>query len=247
MPEQKPLKLTFRKGLRDGLPICLGYISVSFAFGMTVVQDGLPVWLAVLISMTNLTSAGQFAGLALIVAGSSYVEIAVTTFVINIRYMLMSLSLSQKVDEAMTSLQRWTLSFGVTDEIFAVASQQKGTVNAHYFSGLILMPYIGWTLGTLLGATVTELLPPVLRSALGIAIYGMFLAIIIPPARKAKPVLWVVLFSMGLSCIFKWTPFLSELSSGWVIIICAVAVSAWAALRYPVDDVPAEEEGGAPA
>lgn len=247
MPEQKSLELTFRKGLRDGLPICLGYISVSFAFGMTVVQDGLPVWLAVLISMTNLTSAGQFAGLALIVAGSSYVEIAVTTFVINLRYMLMSLSLSQKVDEAMTSLQRWTLSFGITDEIFAVASQQKEAVNSRYFSGLILMPYMGWALGTLLGATVTELLPPVLRSALGIAIYGMFLAIIIPPARKARPVLWAVLFSMGLSCVFKWAPFLSGLSSGWVIIICAVVVSAWAALRYPVDDAPEEEKGGAPA
>lgn len=242
MPEQKNLALNFRKGLRDGIPICLGYISVSFAFGMTVVQDGLPVWLAVLISMTNLTSAGQFAGLGLIVAGSSYIEIAVTTFIINIRYMLMSLSLSQKVDEAMTSLQRWTLSFGITDEIFAVASQQKSAINASYFSGLILMPYIGWALGTLLGATVTELLPPILRSALGIAIYGMFLAIIIPPARTAKPVLWVVLFSAGLSCIFKWTPFLSWISSGWVIIICAVLVSAWAAFRYPVDDAPSEEE-----
>ena len=199
-------QLTFRKGLKDGLPICLGYISVSFAFGMMATQGGLPVWVALLISMTNLTSAGQVAGTALILSGGLYVEIAVTTFVINIRYMLMSLSLSQKVDEAMTTLQRWVLSFGVTDEIFAVAMQQKGSINARYFSGLILTPYFGWALGTFLGAAATGILPESLRSALGIAIYGMFLAIIVPPARKLRPVAVTVALaaavgSIGLICI----------------------------------------------
>lgn len=233
--------LTFKKGLKDGLPICLGYISVSFAFGMIATQGGLPVWVALLISMTNMTSAGQFAGTELILSGGLYIEIAVTTFVINIRYMLMSLSLSQKVDEAMTSFERWVLSFGVTDEIFAVSMQQKGSINARYLSGLIATPYIGWTLGTLLGGTATNLLPMGVRTALGIAIYAMFIAIIIPPAKKSRPVAKVILLSVTLSCIFKWVPGLNLISSGWVIIICAVIASAYAALRYPVHDAEVQE------
>lgn len=233
--------LTFQKGLKDGLPICLGYVSVSFAFGMMATQGGLPVGVALLISMTNLTSAGQFAGLQLILTGGLYIEIAVTTFVINIRYMLMSLSLSQKVDEAMSSLQRFVLSFGVTDEIFAVAMQQEGSINARYFSGLIVTPYIGWAVGTFLGATATGLLPGSVRTALGIAIYGMFIAIIIPPATKAEPIAKVILISVVLSCFFKWTPYLNRISSGWVIIVCAVIASAYAALRYPVHEAEVQE------
>jgi len=208
---------------------------------MMATQGGLPVWVALLISMTNMTSAGQFAGTELILSGGLYIEIAVTTFVINIRYMLMSLSLSQKVDEAMTSLERWVLSFGVTDEIFAVSMQQKGSINARYLSGLIATPYIGWTLGTLLGGTATNLLPMGVRTALGIAIYAMFIAIIIPPAKKSRPVLKVILLSVALSCIFKWVPGLNLISSGWVIIICAVIASAYAALRYPVHDAEVQE------
>lgn len=228
--------LTFQKGLKDGLPICLGYISVSFAFGMLATQGGLPVWTALLISMTNMTSAGQVAGTNLILSGGMFLEIAVTTFVINIRYMLMSLSLSQKVDEAMTSLQRWVLSFGVTDEIFAVAMQQSGSINARYLSGLILTPYLGWSLGTLLGGTATDLLPQSVRTALGIAIYGMFIAIIIPPARHSAPVARVIAVAAGLSCLLKWVPGLNRISGGWAIILCAVIASAYAALRYPVQE-----------
>nr|WP_319487423.1 AzlC family ABC transporter permease [uncultured Caproiciproducens sp.] len=233
--------LTFKKGLKDGLPICLGYISVSFAFGMMATQGGLPVWAVMLISMSNMTSAGQFAGTELILSGGLYIELAVTTFIINIRYMLMSLSLSQKIDETMTSLQRFILSFGVTDEVFAVAMQQEGSINARYFAGLIVTPYTGWTLGTLLGGTATGLLPASVRTALGIAIYGMFLAIIIPPAKRARPIAKVIAIAAVASCIFKWTPFLNRISSGWVIIICAVIASAYAALRYPVDDAEVRE------
>lgn len=230
------MKLTFGKGVRDGLPICLGYVSVSFAFGMMVVEGGLPAWVGVLISMTNLTSAGQFAGLDLILSGGLYVELAVTTFVINVRYLLMSLSLSQKIDSSMSGLERLLLSFGITDEIFAVAVQQKEPVNSRYLTGLISMPYVGWALGTLLGATAAGILPLPIRSALGIAIYGMFLAIIIPPAVKARPVAVVVLIAVVLSCLFKWVPGLNSLSSGWVIILCAIPAAAFAALRWPVED-----------
>ena len=164
------------RGAKDGLPICLGYVSVSFVFGLMCVESGLPVWVAALISMTNLTSAGQFAGLSLILSAAPLVEIGITTFVINLRYMLMSLSLSQKVDEKMSTLTRAILSFGNTDEVFAVCMQQKGAVTTPYLSGLILCVYIGWAAGTILGATVTGFLPPMVRSALGIAIYGMFIA-----------------------------------------------------------------------
>ena len=229
-------KLTFRKGLRDGIPICLGYLSVSFTFGMMVVQNEYPGWMAVLISMTNLTSAGQFAGTDLLMTGAMDVEIAITTFVINIRYMLMSLSLSQKVEAKMTLWQRLILSFGITDEVFAVAMQQEREVNSRYFAGLILTPYFGWALGTFLGATATGFLPLSVRTALGIAIYGMFLAIIIPPARKSRAVLLVVLIAAGLSCCFRWIPGLNQLSSGWVIIICAVVAAAFAAWKFPVKE-----------
>jgi len=228
-------KNAFLKGIKDGVPICLGYLSVSFTFGMMCTENGLPFWIALLISMTNLTSAGQFAGTALILAGGGYFEIAITTFVINIRYMLMSLSLSQKADPKMTSLQRSTLSFVVTDEIFAVAMQEKGMVTAAYLAGLGFTPYWGWALGTLLGATATSLLPLAVRSALGIAIYGMFIAIIVPPARKVKPIAIVIGIAVVLSCILKWVLVFSALSGGWKIIICAVAASAYAAKRYPVD------------
>ncbi|WP_444659635.1 AzlC family ABC transporter permease [Caproiciproducens sp. R2] len=233
--------LTFKKGLKDGLPICLGYISVSFTFGMMATQGGLPLWAVMLITMSNMTSAGQFAGTELILSGGHYIELVVTTFVINIRYMLMSLSLSQKVDGAMTSLQRLVLSFGVTDEIFAVAMKQDGSVGARYLLGLILTPYTGWTLGTLLGGTATGLLPVSVRTALGIAIYGMFIAIIIPPAKHTRPIALAIAIAVVLSCLFRWTPFLNRISGGWVIILCAVIASAYAALRYPVDDPEVQE------
>ena len=228
--------LTFRRGLRDGLPISLGYLSVAFTFGMVVVEGGLPPWVAVLISMTCFTGTGQFAGIALIVSGGMYVEMLVTTFIINIRYLLMSLSLSQKIEKRMNGIERALLSFGNTDEVFAVAMQQEGKVGARYLSGLMLTPYLGWTLGTLLGATVTGFLPFAIRSALGIAIYGMFISIIIPPARKMKSIAIVILISVAISCLFYWTPVLNQLSNGWVIIICAVVASAFAAWKFPIKE-----------
>ena len=176
----------FRQGIRHGIPIALGYLSVSFAFGMKAAGDGLTVLQAVLISMTNLTSAGQIAALPLMVGGASLTEMALTQLTINLRYALMSLSLSRKLDGSMGTLQRLIFSFANTDEIFAVASSQPGKVGKHYLYGLMLTPWIGWSLGTLLGSAAGTLLPAFVRTALGIAIYGMFLAIILPPARQQK-------------------------------------------------------------
>lgn len=209
---------TFSKGLKDGIPICLGYLSVSFTFGMMAAKGGLPLWAIQLISMTNLTSAGQFAGTALILSGGAYLEIAVTTFVINLRYTLMGVSLSQKLEPSMPGWKRALLAFGNTDEIFAVAMQQKGLVSGRYLLGLIMLPYIGWASGTLLGATAFGALPASAASALNIAIYGMFVAILVPPMRRLRPVLFTVCVSAGISCIFRFVPALSGFSSGWVII-----------------------------
>jgi predicted branched-subunit amino acid permease len=202
-------------------------------------ENNLPFWVAVLISMTNLTSAGQFAGTALIISGGSLFEIGLTTFVINIRYLLMSLSLSQKIDPALPVPQRLVMSFGVTDEIFGVSMQHKGQIPFTYFLGLMTLPFWGWASGTLIGAVAVSLLPDMVRSALGIAIYGMFLAVIIPPARTERALAWVIAIAAGISCLFYYLPVLNQLSSGWVIIICAIAASSFAAVKWPVKD---EEE-----
>ncbi len=233
---------SFKKGLKDGVPIALGYLSVSFTFGMMAVAGGLPVSLAVAISMTNLTSAGQFAGLSLMLTGGGYFEMALTQLVINLRYALMSVSLSQKFHRSVSLLDRFLIAFGNTDEIFAVASGQKNEVGKKYMYGLILTPYFGWALGTLLGAAASAVLPEAVRSALGIAIYGMFLAIFIPPMKKDKAVTAVVLTAAALSCVFTFVPMLKSVSSGFVIIICAVVAATLGALIKPVSDT---DEGGA--
>lgn len=224
------------KGLKDGIPIGLGYLSVSFTFGMMAVNMGISVWTAVIISMTNLTSAGQFAGIGLIFAGAPYIEMALTQLVINLRYALMSLSLSQKVDKSFNIFHRMLISFGITDEVFAVASGNTGEISRSYMYGLITAPYFGWAFGTLIGAAASTILPETVRSALGIAIYGMFIAIIIPPAKHSRPVLKVLLFSVVLSYFLRYTPLLNRLSGGFVIIICAVLASAIGAKLYPIKE-----------
>lgn len=197
---------------------------------MQAVQNGLAPWIPVTISMTNMTSAGQFAGLSIILAGGAFLELAVTTFIINLRYMLMSLALSQKLDPSMTLLERCLIAFGNTDEIFAVAMQQEGRLHASYMAGLITSPYLGWSLGTLAGATATALLPAALQSALGITIYAMFIAIILPPARKSRPVLIAVLLAAGVSCLLQY----AGLSGGWAVILAAGIAAGFCALRYPI-------------
>ena len=231
----------FLRGLRDGVPIGLGYLSVSFAFGITAVSRGVPAWIALLISMTNMTSAGQLAGLDLMVIGCAMGEMILTQCVINMRYALMSVSLSQKVDESVRLRDRFLIAFGNTDEVFAVASGQPGRVGRYYLFGLIVAPYLGWSSGTLLGAVASGLLPESVMAALGIAIYGMFVAIVIPPAKKSRAVAWVLGGAVALSCAFRYIPVLNRVSGGFVIIICAVAAAALGALLAPIRD--ADEEG----
>ena len=170
----------FIQGVKEGLPIGLGYLSVAFAFGVKASLLGVPALITVLISMTNLTSAGQLAGITVIAEAGTILEMIATQLIINSRYSLMSISLSQKLDKTFTLPARLTGSFGITDEVFAAASTRKGDISKHYLYGLILMPYFAWALGTLLGAAAGEILPEMLKNALGIVIYGMFTAIVFP-------------------------------------------------------------------
>lgn len=224
--------MKFLKGIKDGLPIALGYIPVSFSFGMIATAGGIPIWAVIAISMTNLTSAGQFAGANLIIANAPVFEIAMTTLIINIRYMLMSFVLSQKI-EKIPILKRMLISFGITDEIFTVASTKHGKVGYSYMCGLILAPYIGWALGTILGALINNLLPESIASCMGITLYAMFIAIIVPEIKKSMAVVITVALAVGISCLIKYIPHLAVISEGWGIIIATIIASALAAVLFP--------------
>ncbi len=226
----------YLRGLKDGLPIGLGYFSVSFAFGVAAVQAGLSIFTAVAVSLTNLTSAGQLAGLSVIAASGSFIEMAMTQLVINLRYALMSVSLSQKLSDKVGLLDRLIMAFGNTDEIFALASGQSGEVTAPYFYGLMSLPILCWTGGTWMGAAAGSILPAAVLSALGVAIYGMFIAIILPVAKRSAAVACVALGAAALACCFKWIPLLNRVSGGFAIIICAVVAAAIAAWLRPMED-----------
>ena len=225
-----------KAGLRDGIPIAAGYFSVSFTFGMLAVQDGMSPFHAVLISLLNLTSAGQFAGLTVIVSGASLLEMALTQLVINIRYALMSVSLSQKLDSSVKTFQRMLIAYGNTDEIFAVASSKPGSVGSRYMYGLIFLPVLGWVGGTLTGAVASTLLPAAVISALGVALYGMFIAIVVPVAKESREVLIVVGAALVFSTAFYYLPVLQEISSGFTIIICTVAAAGIGAVLFPIKE-----------
>ena len=233
------MKNDFLKGIRDGIPICLGYLSVSFGFGILAVGLGLSILSAVGISLTNLTSAGQVAGVGIIAAGGSLLEMALTQLVINIRYSLMGISLSQKLDGSFNTMHRMIASFGITDEIFAVAVSQK-SVSPFYMYGLTAISALGWVSGTFLGAAAGNILPPSLSGAMGIVLYGMFLAIIIPPAKKEKGVLVAVLIAAFSSTIFEFV--LKSVSGGFAIIICSVISAAVCAAVFPVPEEREAEE-----
>lgn len=226
----------FKRGLRDGIPIGLGYFAVSFTFGMMAVSEGLTAGQAAMISLTNLTSAGQFAGLDIIAAGGSLWEMALTQLVINLRYCLMAFSLSQKLERNLFPVHRFFVAFGITDEIFGVSAGQEGTLSPWYSYGLMCMAIPGWTLGTLLGAVSGNLLPGFLISAFSVAIYGMFLAVIIPPAKKNSAVLMVVVGAMILSTLFAVVPILKKVSSGFAIIIITLIAAGLAAYFRPVGE-----------
>lgn len=225
---------SFKKGLKDGLPIGIGYLSVSFAFGIFAVENGLTVFQAVIISLLNLTSAGQLAAVPIIAGGGTLLELILSQLVINSRYSLMSISLSQKLSKKVKLPQKLLISYANTDEIFAVSVSNKGEVGTKYMLGLMLLPIIGWTSGTFLGAVVGNILPPMVTAALGVAIYGMFVAIVMPVAKKEKMTALCVLLAIAISCAFRYIPLLKVVPSGFTVIICAVVASVIFAIIAPI-------------
>lgn len=225
----------YKRGLAAGIPIALGYMSVSFTFGIMAVSYGLSWWQALIISMTTVTSAGQFAGIGIMIHPGQYFQMLISQITINIRYSFMSISVGQKADSRFKGLSRWILGFMMTDEIFAVATQEE-SVSRSFFAGLATLPYIGWALGTLFGAILGSILPERLMSALSLAIYGMFVAIVVPEMKKSRPVVLVVILAILLSCMFYYVPFLSTISSGITITVVAVAAAVIASLLFPVMD-----------
>ena len=235
-------KQNFLAGIKDGIPICLGYIAVSFTFGIMTGNAGLSVLEAVLISATNVTSAGQFAGLNLIIASASYMEMAVTQLIINLRYCLMSCALSQKFSSETPFFHRFFVAFGVTDEIFAISALHEGNLSPYYSYGAMSVAIPGWVLGTFLGIVSGNLLPARIVSALSVALYGMFIAIIIPPAKENKVLAGIILISMFMSAIFTYAPVLSRISSGFRIIILTIVIAGAAAYFFPVAEEESKKE-----
>lgn len=228
--------MDFKKGIRDGIPIALGYFSVSIAFGLMAAEAGCTWFEAMLISLTNLTSAGQFAGVTVIAGMGTYFEMILTQLVINSRYALMGISLSQKVDGRFRGVWRLLLGYAITDEIFAVAIGQEGELSRGYYAGLMSIPVIGWTSGTVVGAVLGNIMPLIITNALGVALYGMFIAVVVPKARENVHVLAVVAAAVAISAALYYIPVFDGISSGFAIIICAVAASALAALLFPVKE-----------
>ena len=230
----------YRSGVSRGLPVGMGYFSVSFGFGAMAVSQGLNALDAALISLTNMTSAGQFAGLTVIVAAASLWEMVLTQLIINSRYALMSLALSQRMGQRIGILPRLLIAFFNTDEIFALAMSRREPLTLPYMLGLGTLPILGWTGGTLCGGLAGSVLPVSIRSALGVMLYGMFIAIVVPPARQERPVLAAVVLALVMSSLFAWVPALKTVSAGIAIVICTVAAAAACAALFPVAD---EEDG----
>lgn len=229
------MKYTY--GLKRGIPIALGYISVAFGFGISAVEQGLSPIQAILISLTNFTSAGQVAGVPIMIACGTVIEMVIAQFIINLRYSIMGIALTQKLDESFAFYHRFFTAFGISDENFVMAASEKEKVTSCYMYGIITFPYLGWVLGTALGAYSGALLPDAVRAALGLAIYSMFVAIIVPPARDSRPVMYAILIASGMSCLIYYLPWLSErISSGFSVILCTIVASSLMARLKPLEE-----------
>ena len=229
-------KKNFINGMRDGIPIALGYLAVSFTLGIACRNIGMSAFDATVMSLTNLTSAGEFAALSIIVAGAGYWEMALSQFVINLRYMLMSASLSQKLAPDTPLYHRLLVGYGVTDEIFGISINVPGRLDPFYTYGAVSIASPAWALGTCLGVVLGNVLPDRIVVALSVALYGMFIAIVAPQAKAEKPILICVLLALLLSCLFNWMPLLNHVSAGLAIVICTVAAASVCALLFPVKE-----------
>ena len=226
----------FLAGAREGMPVCAGYFSVSFGFGAVAVAEGIRVLDAVLISAVNLTSAGQFAGITVIAAAATLLEMFLTQLVINSRYALMSLALGQRLGESMGTWKRMLIAFFNTDESFALAMRQREKPTLPFLLGIGTVSFVGWVGGTLMGALAGSVLPLSLRTAMGVLLYGMFVAILVPQAKEEKPKLGAMLLAVLFSSMFWWIPGMNQVSQGLAIVISTVAAAGICALLFPVAD-----------
>ena len=232
--------LWFRRGMRDGIPIALGYFAVAFTLGIAAKNAGLTAFQAALNSFLIHASAGEYAGITLIAAVAGYFEVAVMEAVANARYLLMSCALSQKLSADTPMWQRSLVGFGITDEIFGISVAVDGKLNPYYAFGAMAVAIPGWSLGSACGVIMGNILPARVVSALSVGLYGMFIAIIIPPAKKNRVVAGLILLSFALSFLFDRVPFFDFMSEGVRIIVLTVAISLGAALLFPIRE---EKEG----
>jgi len=234
MMNQKPL--TFSEGIKDAFPICIGYLSVSFAFGMIASAKGMPTWAAALFSAACVSGTGQFVGLNLMSAAAPLFEMLCTLAVINARYLLMSVSLSQKLPVGMNLWRRLVVAYGNTDEIYAMASTQSRPLTFPYMVGMIVISLTGWMAGTVLGETAGGLIPQSFVVSMNIALYAMYIALIIPEARGSGKIAAVIFAASALSCLFTFLPLTAGIGSGWIIIIAGVAASVFGAAVFPREE-----------
>lgn len=232
----------FLKGMRDGLPIGLGYFAVSFSIGITAKNIGMTALQGFFLSLLNNASAGEMAGISSIAAKTSLATLAVIMFVTNSRYILMSCALSQKFSPDTPFYHRLLIAFDITDEIFGIGIAYPGYLEPLYMYGAFLTTIPMWAVGTVLGIVVGSILPQIVVNALSVAIYGMFLAIVIPPCRKNKVITGVVICSFVLSYISKYAPLISRVSDSVRVIVLTLLISGFAAVVFPVNE---KEEGKA--
>lgn len=228
--------MEWKDGVKNGMPIFFGYFAVAFTFGILAKQVGVNPFEAFFMSATNLTSAGQFAGLSLIASAALFMEIAMTQLIINSRYFLMSFSLSQKIDHDTSTFHRLVMAHGITDEIFGISIARKGKLSPYFVYGAMTVAIPGWAFGTVLGVISGNILPPRLISALSIALYGMLIAVIIPPAKGSKIIAALIVVSMSVSLVFSLIPLFSVISSGVKIILLTIVIAGAAAFLFPLKE-----------
>ncbi len=231
----------FLAGMRAGMPVCVGYFSVSFGFGAMAIAQSLTLWQAILISASNLTSAGQFAGLTVIATGATIIEMILTQLVINSRYALMSLALGQRLGSKAGTGRRLIAAFFNTDEIFALGMSRGQQLTTAFFIGAGVVAALGWTAGTAMGAVAGSLLPESIRMALGVMLYGMFIAIVVPQAKEQTPILVSVVLALVFSGMFTWIPWLNQISDGLAIVLCTVAAASLCAVLFPAKEEEAAQ------
>ena len=229
-------KTAFLMGIKHGVPIAMGYFAVAFTLGIVAKKAGVTALQSMIVSATNSASAGEYVGFTLIGANAAYIELAVMTLVANARYILLSCALSQKLSEKMHGIHRFLLGCFITDEIFGISVSVPGKLNPFYTYGAAAISIPAWSIGTYLGVVMGNLLPENVVSALSVGLYGMFIAIIIPPSKQNKIIASLVIIAMLVSYLSARLPAVASISSGTRIILITVIISSVAAILFPVKD-----------